>query len=283
MKRVQNKVEDEAARVAEIAEQVTSDASISGVAEAVTEGVDLFLEHDSAPAAKAEGKGPTDRETLRALIQSRTILRDSLASDSPQNLVGVVLETAVAAAGVDAVGVLVTYLGERRRLELAPVLATYVWGVEEAEFRSILEGFRLTVGQARLWTVLLALILAGVAIAGMGLLNLRNPLNLLRWVGWSVGVSGSVILVVVFLLYFTVPSWGERAVYDWLAANVPQSTGLPGLASDVVGQVLRNWLLGLIVPGVLAVVVGGFLLGSGAAWKWWRNRTPTSTAGPGEA
>ncbi len=200
-----------------------------------------------------------DQKYRDSIREAEPHLRQSFASGNTRDLLRQVASTLAEPAVETALADFRAKLDDEDRLDLAPILSEEHLGIGEEELQE----------RARLWRQRVlsylnvsrnmavgALVLSAAA---MLLVFWRRLGSFLKWLYWTLVLSGAAALALLAMAYFIVPGAIEGMLRGLFASENSAPTGLVVLGSEVIATVVSNQIKALSWIPATPLVVGAIL------------------------
>ena len=159
------------------------------------------------------------------------------------------------------------HLDYQGRLDLVPLLAGDVLDTNEEQLQESARNFRQGVRFASGWVRNIAIALVVLTLAAAIVMYRKSPAELMRWLCWTLILSGAASLALVLLAYLTIPNAVEALVYEHLSRSDGLISAFAPLASALADTLIKGWIAGLIWLAALPLAAGAALWAVLAVWS----------------
>lgn len=170
-------------------------------------------------------------------------------------------------------------IDEQGRLDIVPIAAAQVFKTDEAGFQETAQQYRHSLKIAQSWSRIFAGTLALLALAAAVSMYRTSPGRLVRWLYWTLILTGVGAMALVSLAWLVVPGTVEILVYERLQMEGSPYSASGPLASEIAAASVRAAVASIFWQASLPLVAGIFVWIVTKGWN--RRRAPDISTEPG--
>ena len=200
-----------------------------------------------------------DQRYRDSLREAESELRQTFVSGNTRDFLTQAAKTAAVPAIDAALAEFRSELDDQGRLDLVPLLAEEVFDVDENELQNRAQRWRDRVLNFLNWTRNISIGILVLATAIMLSIYWKSMGGFLKWLCWTLMLSGATALALLALAYLVLPGIVERQLQGQLLDILPEFSGTGVLAGEVAVSIALNQLKSLIWIAAAPLVAGAIL------------------------
>ncbi len=200
-----------------------------------------------------------DQRYRDSLREAESELRQTFVSGNTRDFLTQAAKTAAVPAIDAALADFRSELDDQGRLDLVPLLAEEVFDVDENELQNRAQRWRDRVLNFLNWTRNIAIGILVLATAIMLSIYWKSMGGFLKWLCWTLMLSGATALALLTLAYLVLPGIVERQLQGQLLDILPEFSGAGVLAGEVAVSIALNQIKSLIWIAAAPLVAGAIL------------------------